>query len=227
MRPPARTSGCAGFARNRKSNVRSAQFRQFLPVTDNVISWHLSGFDPAGSRSSRVFTRCFRMRLVSSWPSISTRTDVRKEAVIGAKANAGVTIHRFGQDEGAQSPRRNGRNRFLEEQPDMSAAAGARSFEGSWNSERTPALEKPDRTSTSEAAERSGQQRFVDDNIAPYVDQWAFLQSVSKIPRIQVEELVRDVERSGRVVGVRLPQMEEEERNPGPRRRPAVGSISL
>jgi len=77
-----------------------------------------------------------------------------------------------------------------------------------------------------------GNSVFVDDNIAPYVDQWAFLQSVSKIPRIQVEELVRDAERSGRVVGVRLPQMEEEEAEPWtapPSRRrqhrPIVGDV--
>jgi len=73
---------------------------------------------------------------------------------------------------------------------------------------------------------------FVDDNVVPYVDQWAFLQSVSRIPRIQVEELVREAERRGRVVGVRMPQMEEEDDEPWtapPSRRrqhsPIVGDI--
>jgi hypothetical protein len=59
-----------------------------------------------------------------------------------------------------------------------------------------------------------GNSVFVDDNIVPHADQWAFCSPVAKIPRVQVEELGREGERSGRVVGVRLPQMEEEDAAP-------------
>ena len=47
--------------------------RRFLPVTDDVIRWHLSGHDAEGSRSSRASIRCSWTRRASSWPSISTR----------------------------------------------------------------------------------------------------------------------------------------------------------
>ncbi len=63
--------------------------------------------------------------------AVGQRVLIRKEAIIGAKANAGVTLHSFGQDERTQSPRRNSGDRFLEEQPDMSSTAGAGPFEGS------------------------------------------------------------------------------------------------
>ena len=47
--------------------------RRFLPVTDDVIRWHLSGRDRTGSRSSLASIRCSWTRRASSWPSISTR----------------------------------------------------------------------------------------------------------------------------------------------------------
>ena len=48
--------------------------RRFLPVTDDVIRWHLSGRDRRpGSHSSPASTRCSSMRRASSSPSISTR----------------------------------------------------------------------------------------------------------------------------------------------------------
>jgi hypothetical protein len=37
-----------GICEKPKVKCADCQFRQFLPVTDNMIRWHLSGFDPAG-----------------------------------------------------------------------------------------------------------------------------------------------------------------------------------
>jgi hypothetical protein len=48
----------------------------------------------------------------------------------------------------------------------------------------------------------------------PYGDQWSFLSSLPRIGRTTIEDLVRDAERRGRVVGVRLPQMEEDDPEP-------------
>src|SRR5881296_398159 len=69
--------------------------------------------------------------------------------------------------------------------------------------------------------------------MVPYGDQWAFLSSVTRIGRTTIEDLVRDAERRGRVVGVRLPQMEEDDPEPWtapPSRRrkepPIAGDVS-
>jgi hypothetical protein len=59
-----------------------------------------------------------------------------------------------------------------------------------------------------------GNSVFLDDQMVPYGDQWAFLSSVTRIGRTTIEDLVRDAERRGRVVGVRLPQMEEDDPEP-------------
>lgn len=61
--------------------------------------------------------------------------------------------------------------------------------------------------------------------------QWAFLASVRKIGRLQVEEIVEHAERRGRILGVRLPSQEDGETEPWtapPSRRkeaPIVGDL--
>ena len=59
-----------------------------------------------------------------------------------------------------------------------------------------------------------GNSVFLDDQLVAYPDQWAFLSTVRKIGSAQAEGLVREAERRGRVVGVRLPQGDEGEDEP-------------
>src|SRR5262245_46303240 len=59
-----------------------------------------------------------------------------------------------------------------------------------------------------------GNSVFLDDAMAPHEDQWSFVSSVQKVGRSTVEDLVRDAERRGRIVGVRLPQMDEDDPEP-------------
>jgi hypothetical protein len=49
-----------------------------------------------------------------------------------------------------------------------------------------------------------GNSVFLDEEFNPYPDQWAFLSTIRKIGRGEVERVVRDAENRGRVVGVRL-----------------------
>src|SRR5215471_12032434 len=50
--------------------------------------------------------------------------------------------------------------------------------------------------------------------MVPHEDQWSFLSSAQRVTRTTVEDLVRDAERRGRVVGVRLPQTDEDDAEP-------------
>jgi hypothetical protein len=50
--------------------------------------------------------------------------------------------------------------------------------------------------------------------LEPWADQWAFLASVRKIDRAQIERIVQDAERRGRILGVRLPPQEDGEDEP-------------
>ena len=51
-------------------------------------------------------------------------------------------------------------------------------------------------------AREFGNSVFLDDDLAPFSDQWAFLSSIRRMSRLEVEEVVRRAEGRGRIVGV-------------------------
>lgn len=77
-------------------------------------------------------------------------------------------------------------------------------------------------------AREKGNSVFVDKNMRPYDDQWAFLSSLPKLSADAVFELVDDAERSGRVLAVRMPVEDEHADEPWrmtPSRRAEIGRI--
>jgi superfamily II DNA or RNA helicase/very-short-patch-repair endonuclease len=81
------------------------------------------------------------------------------------------------------------------------------------------------------AARKQGNTVFLDSAFVPWTDQWAFLASVRKIARSQLEQIVEKAEQRGRVLGVRLPPQDDDETEPWtapPSRRretPIVGDL--
>jgi len=74
---------------------------------------------------------------------------------------------------------------------------------------------------------RDGNSVFVDDDLRPYEDQWAFLSGLQRLSRAEVGNLVEQASAAGRILGVRLPLDDEDEEPwtaPASRRRaePAV-----
>jgi len=55
---------------------------------------------------------------------------------------------------------------------------------------------------------------FLDEQFLPYPDQWAFLSGVGKIDLATVEQIVRNAERQGRIIGVRIALPDEEDAEP-------------
>jgi superfamily II DNA or RNA helicase len=77
-------------------------------------------------------------------------------------------------------------------------------------------------------AREKGNSVFVDKNLRPYDDQWAFLSSLPRLSADAVFELVDDAERSGRVLAVRMPVEDEHADEPWrmtPSRRTEIGRI--
>jgi hypothetical protein len=68
-----------------------------------------------------------------------------------------------------------------------------------------------------------GHSVFLDQHLAPWTDQWAFLSGIGNIQRAQVEEIVQEAEQRGRVVGVRLPPQDDGEEEPWTLHRHTVG----
>src|SRR5207245_7716208 len=59
-----------------------------------------------------------------------------------------------------------------------------------------------------------GNSVFIDDGFLPYPDQWAFLSTIRRIDRSAVENIVRNAEATGRIVGVRHAFVEGDEPAP-------------
>ncbi len=59
-----------------------------------------------------------------------------------------------------------------------------------------------------------GNSVFVDDDLEPYPDQWAFLAGLERISAARVSALVRDAQQAGRLLGVRMPVDDEELEQP-------------
>lgn len=58
---------------------------------------------------------------------------------------------------------------------------------------------------------QSGNSLFVDDDLRPYQDQWAFLSGIRRMSRSEVAALVEQASLAGRILGVSLPVDDEDE----------------
>lgn len=58
-------------------------------------------------------------------------------------------------------------------------------------------------------ARDQGNSVFVDDDLCPYNDQWAYLSSLERLPASEVMAITEAAEASGRVLGVRMPVEDE------------------
>lgn len=59
-----------------------------------------------------------------------------------------------------------------------------------------------------------GNSVFLDERLEPYSDQWAFLAKIERLDRARVEILVRNAELKGRIVGVRMATLDDDDDSP-------------
>ena len=71
---------------------------------------------------------------------------------------------------------------------------------------------------------------FIDEDLRPYEDQWAFLAAIPRLSANAVAEIVGDAEMRGRVLGVRMPVEDEDADEPWrmtPSRHPKAGPLGI
>ena len=56
---------------------------------------------------------------------------------------------------------------------------------------------------------KSGNSVFVDTDLNPFTDQWAYLSQLGRVPASRAESLVREAEKDGRVLGVKAVESDE------------------
>ena len=213
-----------------KPRVKCAEcpHRQFLPVTDAVIRWHLSGVDDtgqpfvAGVYPLLLDEACFFVAAdfdKAGWEqdalavvSACHRLDL-PAALERSRSGRGAHVWLFFEDAlpAAQARRLMSHvvTETMEARPDIGLDSYDRLLpnqdtlpQGGFGNLIALPLQK--------RAREQGNSVFLDENLTPWPDQWAYLASVRRIGRAQVEAVVQDAERRGRILGVRLPPPDEE-----------------
>src|SRR6266705_4689671 len=221
-----------GICEKPRIKCADCHHQRFLPITDEVIRWHLSGFDPAGQPFvAGIYPMlqdetCFFLAAdfdKQGWREdasafLETCRAIGIPAVLerSRSGQGGHIWFFFGEAVTAASARRLGSfvlTETMERRPDLGFGSYDRFFpnqdtlpHGGFGNLIALPLQKQPRD--------LGNSIFLDDQMIPHVDQWAFLSSVQRVVRTTVEDLVRDAERRGRVVGVRLPEMDEDDPEP-------------
>jgi len=185
--------------------------RRFLPVTDDVIRWHLSGVDEskqpfvAGVYPMLQDETCFFLAV--DFDKEGWREDAAAfmetcrgmgipAALERSRSGHGGHVWLFFEDAvTAASARRLGSyvlTETMERHPDIGFSSYDRFFpnqdtlpRGGFGNLIAMPLQKQPRD--------KGNSVFLDDGMVPHVDQWAFLATVPKIGRTRIDELVRDV----------------------------------
>lgn len=217
-----------------KPRIKCAEcpHRRFLPVTDEVIRWHLSGRDDAGQPfvagvyPMLLDETCFFLAVdfdKSGWQQDSTafmetcrQLDLSAALERSRSGRGGHVWLFFEEAVPAALARKLGSHiltETMERRPDIGLDSYDRFFpnqdtlpHGGFGNLIALPLQKHRRG--------DGNSVFLDDQGVPRRDQWAFLSTVRRIERGHLEEVVRAAERRGRVLGVSLPPSEDDELAP-------------
>ena len=235
-----------------KPRVKCAECvsRRFLPLTDDVIREHLSGVDAGGDPFvAGVYPllpdeTCWFLAVdfdKSGWREdaaacLETCRHLGLPAAL-ERSRSGQGAHLwlfFDEALPAALARRLGSHvltETMERRPELGLDSYDRLFpsqdtmpQGGFGNLIALPLQKAPRD--------QGNSVFLDDGLEPWADQWAFLSGVRRLGREAIEGTVQVAERGGRVLGVRLPPQEDEEREPWgappsgrPRTPPIVGAL--
>lgn len=196
--------------------------RAFLPVTDEVIRWHLSGKDShgkdfvAGVYPMLADETCHFLAIdfdKESWSEdvLAVMASCRRLEIPAAlersrSGNGGHVWMFFTEAVPATIARKVGSfilTETMEYRPELGLASYDRLFpnqdtlpKGGFGNLIALPLQKTPRM--------NGNSLLVDDNLVPWPDQWAFLSTIQRIPKARVEAIARDAEACGRVTGVRF-----------------------
>ena len=238
-----------GICEKPKIKCSDCKHRRLLPITDDVVHWHLSGLDNCGKDfvmgiyPMLLDETCFFLAAdfdKASWTEdatafLKTCHQMGLPAAL-ERSRSGKGAHVwlfFSEAITAGLARKLGSHiltETMERRPDIGLDSYDRLFpnqdtlpKGGFGNLIALPLQKK--------ARNLGNSVFVDENLMAYEDQWVFLSNLHKISRLEVENIVAKAEAKGRVVGVRLDIVDEDQNTPWtlpPSRRspnPPIGNI--
>ena len=203
--------------------------QRFLPLTDEVIRWHLSGRDNRGKDfvlglyPMLLDETCFFLAV--DFDGADWKMDAGAFAQICRQRKLPAVLERSRSGEGAHvwfffeeavpaNLARKLGSHLLTETMEARPEIGLDSYDRLFPNQNTlPSggfgnlIALP----LQKQARELGNSVFLDEQFLPYPDQWAFLSSVTPIARPQIEALVRDAESKGRILGVRAAILDDDD----------------
>jgi superfamily II DNA or RNA helicase/very-short-patch-repair endonuclease len=206
--------------------------QRFLSVTHDTIRWHLTGQDDEGKDFVMGLypmlqdETCFLLAV--DFDNEGWREDAKAFLETCGQLNVPAVLERSRSGKGAHIwiffdqaipatlARKLGSHiltETMERRPDIGLRSYDRLFpnqdtlpKGGFGNLIALPLQK--------RARERGNSIFLDEDLVPYLDQWAFLSTIRRIDRLTVDSIVRDAEAAGRIVGVRHATTEEDESAP-------------
>lgn len=208
------------------------QHRQFIPIDDEVVYWHLQGYDNKGNDfvmglyPMLLDETCYFLAAdfdKTTWESDAVaflKICHQKElpAVLErSRSGKGAHVWLFFEEAVSAALARKLGASILTEIMESNPGVGLDSYDRFFpNQDTLPRggfgnlIALP----LQKTARNEGNSAFVDESLQVIEDQWSYLAGVKKISRLEVERVVHEAESKGRVVGIRLEIVEEENRTP-------------
>lgn len=218
-----------GICSKPKIKCSECQYREWVPVSDDIIEKHLRGSDERGHDFTiGVYPMledetCFFLAV--DFDKQNFREDVQAFLLTCRRFNIPAALERSRSGNGAHVwifftspiPVRTARRlgcflltETMESRPELGFESYDRFFPnqdtmpqgGLGNLIALPLQAKP---------RQRGNSVFLDDAMTPYPDQWEFLAGIRKMQPAEVETLAAQAVESGRVTAVKMPILEEDE----------------
>jgi superfamily II DNA or RNA helicase/very-short-patch-repair endonuclease len=217
-----------GLCEKPRIKCAACTHQKFLPVTDEVIRWHLSGHDDFGREFVMGVYPLLRDEtcnfLAADLDKAQWEEDAQAILETCRRLNLHATLERSRSGHGghiwlffeeaipATLARKLGAHLLtetMERRPGIGLDSYDRFFpnqdtlpQGGFGNLIALPLQKRPR--------ELGNSVFLDDRNLPHADQWALLSSIRKIDRAAVERIVGEAENKGRVLGVRIAPADED-----------------
>lgn len=231
--PSCKNEWITGICNKPRTKCTNCNHRDYLPVTDQVIEWHLRGKNPE-EYGSKDFTigvypllrdeTCWF--LVADFDKSTWQEDIQAYAKTCAQINVPMAIERSRSgngghawmffDEPIASMKARAIGSYLltetmERRPELGLDSYDRLFPnqdtlpqgGLGNLIALPLQKKP---------RENGNSLFLDESFKPYSDQWYYLNTIVKMGRDQIETLFKNACDKGKIIGLRMPVTEEDDK---------------
>lgn len=206
--------------------------QKFLPVTDEVVRWHLSGRDALGREfvmglyPMLLDEHCYFLAVdfdgehwrddAGAFMETCRRLEIPAALERSRSGDGGHVWWFFAEPMPAALARKlaaHALTETMEQRPEVGLRSYDRLFpnqdtlpRGGFGNLIALPLQKAPRD--------AGNSVFLDESFGPHEDQWAFLAGTQRISRRRAEEIVDVAEDRGRIVGVRMATMDEDEPDP-------------